>query len=192
MVNIHSSLAHKLEREIALLPFEEKLWLIAQIARQIQPVAIPNNEIELSEMANDPEIQREIAIINLEFVPTLMDGLKEWRSSGGQIYFVNLNPVKGREQSGERPVLILSIDAINHQPLVITVVVGTKGENIKRDYKTNVRVSPAESGLLIETVFLCFQIRSLDLNRFIDNPVGTLSAIKMEEIEMSVRYVLGL
>ena len=77
MVNIHSSLAHKLEREIALLPFEEKLWLIAQIARQIQPVAIPNNEIELSEMANDPEIQREIAIINLEFVPTLMDGLKE-------------------------------------------------------------------------------------------------------------------
>jgi mRNA-degrading endonuclease toxin of MazEF toxin-antitoxin module len=26
----------------------------------------------------------------------------------GQIYFVNLNPVKGREQSGERPVLILS------------------------------------------------------------------------------------
>ena len=110
----------------------------------------------------------------------------------GQIYFVNLNPVKGREQSGERPVLILSIDAINHQPLVITVVVGTKGENIKRDYKTNVRVSPAESGLLIETVFLCFQIRSLDPNRFIDNPVGTLSAIKMEEIEMSVRYVLGL
>ena len=31
----------------------------------------------------------------------------------GDIYFVNLNPVKGREQAGQRPVLVLSIDAIN-------------------------------------------------------------------------------
>jgi mRNA interferase MazF len=31
----------------------------------------------------------------------------------GQIYFVNLNPVQGREQAGRRPVLVLSIDAIN-------------------------------------------------------------------------------
>lgn len=55
----------------------------------------------------------------------------------GEIYFVNLNPVKGREQAGNRPVLVLSIDAINKLPLVITVVVGTKGENISRDYPTN-------------------------------------------------------
>jgi len=46
------------------------------------------------------------------------------------IYFVNLNPVQGREQAGQRPVLVLSIDAINDLPLVVTVVVGTKGENV--------------------------------------------------------------
>jgi len=40
----------------------------------------------------------------------------------GEIYFVNLNPVKGREQAGPRPVLVLSIDAINELPLVVTVV----------------------------------------------------------------------
>lgn len=65
----------------------------------------------------------------------------------GEIYFVNLNPVQGREQAGKRPVLVLSIDAINQLPLVVTVVVGTKGENISRDYPTNVRVTTAESGL---------------------------------------------
>lgn len=27
----------------------------------------------------------------------------------GEIYFVDLNPVQGREQSGKRPVLVLSI-----------------------------------------------------------------------------------
>ena len=47
----------------------------------------------------------------------------------GEIYFVNLNPVQGKEQAGKRPVLVLSIDAINQLPLVITVVVGTR-ENI--------------------------------------------------------------
>lgn len=48
----------------------------------------------------------------------------------GEIHFVDLNPTKGREQAGQRPVLVLSIDAINKLPLVVTVVVGTKGANI--------------------------------------------------------------
>lgn len=110
----------------------------------------------------------------------------------GEIYFVNLNPIKGKEQSGIRPVLVLSIDAINQLPLVITVVVGTKGENIQRNYPTNVRVSPLESGLPLETVFLCFQIRSLDQNRFSTQPSGKLSEEKMEEVEIAIRYSLGL
>jgi mRNA interferase MazF len=110
----------------------------------------------------------------------------------GEIYFVNLNPVQGKEQSGARPVLVLSVDSINQLPLVVTVVVGTKGENIKQNFPTNVRVSSDESGLPLETVFLCFQIRSLDKNRFLDQAVGKLSGEKMQEIETAVRYCLGL
>jgi mRNA interferase MazF len=87
---------------------------------------------------------------------------------------------------------VLSIDAINQLPLVVTVVVGTKGTNIQRDYSTNVRVSPSDSGLSIETVFLCFQIRSLDTNRFPSEPSGKLSDAKMFEVEAAVRYCLGL
>jgi mRNA interferase MazF len=110
----------------------------------------------------------------------------------GEIYFVNLNPVKGREQPAGRPVLVLSIDAINKLPLVVTVVVGTKGSNISRDYPTNVRVSSAESGLPLETVFLCFQVRSLDPKRFPDKPTGRVSGETLRRIENAVRYCLGL
>lgn len=110
----------------------------------------------------------------------------------GEIYFVNLNPVKGREQAGSRPVLVLSIDAINKQPLVVTVVVGTKGENISRDFPINIRVSPEDSGLPLETVFLCFQIRSLDPKRFPEKPAGKLSNENLKRIEMVVRHCLGL
>jgi len=110
----------------------------------------------------------------------------------GEIYFVNLNPVQGREQAGSRPVLILSVDSINRLPLVATAVVGTKGDNIARDYPTNVRVSPDESGLPIETVFLCFQLRSLDPKRFPAKPAGRLVDEKMRNVEDAVRYCLGL
>lgn len=110
----------------------------------------------------------------------------------GEIYFVNLNPVKGREQAGHRPVLVLSIDAINRLPLVVTVVVGTKGENISRDYATNVRVSPDKSGLPLETVFLGFQVRSLDAKRFPNEPAGKLTNEALQNVESAVRYCLGL
>jgi mRNA interferase MazF len=92
----------------------------------------------------------------------------------GEIYFVDLNPVQGREQSGRRPVLVLSVNAINKLPLVTTVVVGTKGENLLRDFPTNVRIAAKESGLPIETVFLCFQIRSIDPNRFSQEAAGKI------------------
>jgi mRNA interferase MazF len=110
----------------------------------------------------------------------------------GDIYFVNLNPVQGREQAGQRPVLVLSIDAINRLPLVVTVVVGTKGDNVSRDYPTNVRLSPAESGLPMETVFLGFQLRSLDPKRFSSPPVGRVTGEVLHRIETAVRYCLGL
>ncbi len=110
----------------------------------------------------------------------------------GDIYFVNLSPVQGREQAGQRPVLVLSLDAINRLPLVITVVVGTKGSNVPRDYPTNVRVASADSGLPDETVFLCFQLRSLDSRRFPSTPAGHVNDPVLQQIETAVRYCLGL
>ncbi len=113
----------------------------------------------------------------------------------GEIYFVSLDPVRGREQAGNRPVLVVSSDAINSQPLVVSVVVGTDSRNVTRDYPTNVRVTAKESGLPKDTVFLCFQIRSLDPARF-EEPnarrVGALSPQRMADIENALRLVFAL
>ena len=106
----------------------------------------------------------------------------------GEIYFVNLNPVQGREQSG----IVVSSNVINQLPLVVTVVVGTKGANIPKDYPTNIRISAQESGLPMETVFLCFQIRSLDPSRFSSPSVGQLSDVQMSQVDDILRYCLNL
>ncbi len=111
--------------------------------------------------------------------------------SRGSIYFVNLEPTLGRERAGRRPVLVVSVDAINRQPLVISVVVGTDAAKIPRDYPTNVRVPARESGLPRDTVFLCFQIRALDPSRF-GPPAGTLPEARMAEVDQALRLVLGL
>lgn len=110
----------------------------------------------------------------------------------GDVYMVDLNPVQGREQAGRRPVLVLSVNAINKLPLVVTVVIGTKGENVARDYPSNVRILAAESGLPMETVFLCFQLRSLDPARFSDVPAGKVAGATLGKIESAVRHCLGL
>jgi mRNA interferase MazF len=113
--------------------------------------------------------------------------------SRGQIYMVDLNPAKSREQKGRRPVLVVSADAINRQPLVVTVVVGTKAANVPRDYPTNVRVSAGESGLPVDTIFLCFQIRSLDPGRFAGlSLAGSLSVRKMAEVDHALKLALSL
>jgi mRNA interferase MazF len=118
--------------------------------------------------------------------------------SRGDIYFVNLDPTRGREQAGYRPVLVVSVDAINRQPLVVTVVVGTDAANVPRDYPTNIRVTARETGLPRDTVFLCFQVRSLDPARFFDPKTkrsllaGTLPSNRLKEVEEALRLVLGL
>jgi PemK-like, MazF-like toxin of type II toxin-antitoxin system len=54
--------------------------------------------------------QRRFKTCSLTCLPILMSIQR------GQIYFVNLNPVQGREQVGQRPVLVLSINEINALP----------------------------------------------------------------------------
>ena len=116
----------------------------------------------------------------------------------GQIYFVELAPTRGREQAGRRPVLVVSADAINRQPLVVTVVVGTDARNVSRDYPTNVRTTARETGLTLDTVFLCFQIRSLDPGRFLDRrtgrlePAGSMPEARMREVDAALRSTLSL
>jgi mRNA interferase MazF len=88
--------------------------------------------------------------------------------------------------------VVLSTDSINALPLVVTVVVGTKGANVRRNFATNVRVSPGESGLPIETVFLGFQVRSIDPSRFPPKPAGRLDGNSLKRVEEAVRRCLGL
>jgi mRNA interferase MazF len=114
--------------------------------------------------------------------------------SRGEIYFVELGPVRGREiDDKRRPVLVLSINDLNSKPLVVTVVPGTKSAS-KRVHFKNVVVVPSTptNGLSCETIFQCHQVRALDHSRFTLPAVGTLAPGHLREVEDAVRFSLGL
>src|SRR5438270_236145 len=104
----------------------------------------------------------------------------------GEVYFVDLGPTIGREQSGRRPVVIVSNDNLNRQPLVVTVVPGTKSAKAPAAYLANVLAPAGMGGLTTDTVFLCFQVRALDHSRFRDPAVGVLPAQIMRQIEAAL------
>jgi mRNA interferase MazF len=110
----------------------------------------------------------------------------------GEVYFVDLNPVIGREQRGRRPVVVVSNDRINGLPLVVSVVPGTKGINVRADYPHSVRVPAGEGNLPEETVFMTIQMRALDHSRFQEAPRGILSPSYMAQLEQALAWTLAL
>lgn len=99
----------------------------------------------------------------------------------GEIWTVNLNPTKGSEQAGFRPVVIISGNLLNqHLPVVIVVPLTTK---IKK-YKGNPILLPTKiNGLKNESEMLIFHIRSVSKDRLIER-VGN---IEQSELERSIK-----
>ena len=110
----------------------------------------------------------------------------------GEIYVVDFGGTAGREQAGKRPAVVVSSNLVNQLPLVVTVVPATKADNVTRDYSTNVRVAATESGLRLDSVFLCFQIRAVDAARLEPRPIGRLSPSAMARVDEALKVVLDL
>ena len=80
----------------------------------------------------------------------------------GEIWLVGLDPVEGHEQSGRRPVLIVSPEAFNRVTRVPVVLPITSGGHFART--AGFAVSLAGTGTKTTGVIRCDQPRALDLS----------------------------
>lgn len=73
------SVLNELEKNIRRLTLDEQLQLIERVSHRIRAdvVAKADLDAELSEMAADPEIQKELREIDNEFSATEADGLDD-------------------------------------------------------------------------------------------------------------------
>ncbi len=81
------------------------------------------------------------------------------------IFWVNLDPTKGSEQSGTRPVLVVSIEAVNKALPVVTVLSITSLKAGRKIYPTEVLLKKELTGLEKDSIAMVHQVRSISKER---------------------------
>lgn len=104
-----------------------------------------------------------------------------------EIWLADLNPVRGSEQKGFRPVIILSGNLLNSMmPVVITCPLTTK----IKGYKGNVVLTPNQTnGLSEKSEVVIFQIRSVSKERLVEK-IGDISQQQLLELKTGLDDIL--
>ncbi len=105
----------------------------------------------------------------------------------GEIWFTDLNPIKGNEQAGFRPVVIISGNLLNDlSGLVICCPLTTKIKN----YHGNVILTPDKiNGLKDHSEILTFHVRSLSKNR-LKQKIGKIKSDELKQIQSCLQDIM--
>lgn len=102
----------------------------------------------------------------------------------GDIYMADLNPVKGHEQAGLRPVLILQSNVLNRN--LSTVIIAPITSNLQtKGFLTTFYLNSSVSKLPEESVALLFQLRTLDKRR-LKKEMGHVSSKEFSKVKMKL------
>jgi mRNA interferase MazF len=109
----------------------------------------------------------------------------------GDVYQTVLNPTVGSEQSGTRPAIIVSRDAINASSPVLIIVPVTDRSNKKHIYPSHVEIRMGDGGLTCDSVALCEQVRAISITK-LQRFLGHLSNQRMSQVNASLKIALDL
>lgn len=114
----------------------------------------------------------------------------DWVFHRGDIYMANLNPFRGSEQGGTRPVLVLQNNTGNfYSPTLIVTPLTTQVDK-KKSMPTHCRLGYTR-GLQENSVALLEQIKTIDKCR-ITCYLGKLTEEQMEAVEQAIQISLGM
>jgi len=105
----------------------------------------------------------------------------------GDLYWAELKPRSGSEQTGHRPVVIISNDGFNQVPSwrsIIVIPVTTSSRQGVRG-PTVVPLSGTGSVLNQNSVAICHQITTLDRAK-LDERIGRLSPAELHDVEQGI------
>lgn len=120
-----------------------------------------------------------------------MNSRNEKQIRRGDLYYADLNPVRGSEQGGVRPVVVIQNDSGNlHSPTII--VAATTGQSHKPNLPTHVLVKESKNNQLrMDTIVLLEQIRTIDRSR-LENYIGSLTVDTMRSLNFALAVSVGL
>ena len=108
----------------------------------------------------------------------------------GDIVIINFDPVKGSEQGGVRPALVIQNDVHNkYSPVIIVAAITSK--KFSKDFPTNVFLPKKDSKLKKDSTILLNQIRTIDKTR-IREKISNLNPYLMFKVDLAIKISLGL
>ena len=109
------------------------------------------------------------------------------------IFTAMLDPVRGSEQAGQRPVLVVSRETINQILPVVNVVPLTSLKSPERRiYPTEVFLPAGAGRISVDSIALCYQVRTLDKSRLLTE-IGELSDRKLRsQVLAALRFQLDI
>ena len=105
----------------------------------------------------------------------------------GDLYWANLFPRSGSEQTGRRPVIILSHNAFNEASgwrSIIVVPVSTSPTQSRRG-PTVVALPAGTANLMNDSSALCHQITTLDRAKLVER-IGELTSEILAQVEKAL------
>lgn len=111
------------------------------------------------------------------------------RARRGEVWLVDFSEPVGREQSGRRPAVVVSADALNDSRAGIVIVVPCT--TARRGLPSHVEVDPAVSGLSEVSYAKSEDVKSISEDRLIAR-LGTAPLDAMFDIVRAIRFLLDL
>jgi mRNA interferase MazF len=107
-----------------------------------------------------------------------------------EVWLANLNPTRGSEQAGVRPVLIFHNDLLSR--FITTVLALPLTTNLRRaSLPSCILIAKGEGGLKDDSVVLGHQLRVLDQTR-LQRKLGTVSRTTLAAVAGRVLFTLGI
>lgn len=107
----------------------------------------------------------------------------------GEVWRIDLEPVRGHEQGRRRPAVIVSADIFNEGPSQLVIICPMTSR--ERSVGSRVAVDAPEGGLHVRSFVICEQIRAVSTER-LGPRLGELAPQTMAAIEGRLRILLDL
>ena len=114
---------------------------------------------------------------------------KSWVYRRGDIYIANLNPFRGSEQGGTRPVLILQNNDGNYY--CPTLIVAPLSSKLKKTNLPTRCLLEKGGGLTTDSIVELEQIKTIDKSR-VKRYVGKITPEQMSGVEEAILKSLGM
>lgn len=108
------------------------------------------------------------------------------------IFWANLDPARGSEQSGKRPVLVISAEEANLFLPVLTVMAVTSLKAGRKIYPSEVLLPSGETGLDKDSIAMGHQIRAISKDRLEAKAGEIKSELIKNQIKDAIRLYLDL